>query len=503
MSLDKLSPGPILGRIGLIGDCDHGFWQQSTGKIVTAGDVEIPLRGSAPASFPDSFTFEGTTGDSVAVRVPGTPPVTRTPEELAADTAAGRTWLDYGILAGGQRRLYGHQLGGMSWIYAAPDGSRWLMRIVGGDVTATRFGVVSSPAAEPVVVQAMTLDVTVPSPGSFKLLYAIDDVNSDGSEIALVAGLFASVWVETPKRWLRYVSKVWRVSVSGIPPAASISVTLEQDGIQIGSLVQDKSGMTDNGWLQYSGEVDGEVVYSYLQWTIPPPAAPGGMTLYGQYLNPQGQLKETSTFCLGAAFIDDVFQLIKLQQFQSSTSTYSYDAADLAALAGGAVTLPYSGSFTVETKVRLYVGDVPLESVISDAGGVSGVLNRDLSKTRAAASDGLATLDGATVNTPPNADASAYFANWIEATIGHFWFWPYRLSNRAWSLCAYNLGAEFSWPNGGGLHWHIGIASPSEQRKLSRQVAIDATTSAIHGYASVHPVTDELEWSSAAPVCWL
>lgn len=502
MNLDRNSPTPILSRTRLIGDCDHGLWSQSTGMVLTPGDVAIPLRGSAPAPNPDSFTIEGTTGDSVVLRVPGTPPVVRTPEELAADSEAGRTWLDYAILAGGQRRLYGKHLGEMAWIYAAPDGSRWLMEINGTDVTAKRFGVVPSTPTEPVVAQTMDLGITIPGSGSFPLLYAIDDINSDGSEIALVAGLFASVWVESPMRWLRYVDKVWRVAVSGVPPAASVTVTLEQSGIHIDSVVQDND-YTDYGWLQYKGEVDGNDVYSYQQWTIPTPPAPEGMTLYGQYLNPQGTGSERSSFCLGAAFIGEQLQLIKLEQLQSSTRTYTYDPADLAALLGGAVTLPYTGEFAATTKVRLYVGDVPLESTISDSGGVSGVLHRDLSKTSSPVSDGVATLDGATVNTYPNADAADYYANWIESTIGHFWFWPLRLSNRAWSLCAYNLASEFSWPNGGGLHWHIGIASPDEQRKLSRQVAIDATTNAIHGYASVHPVTGELEWSASGPVCWL
>ena len=51
--------------------------------------------------------------------------VSRTPEELAADAAAGRTWRTDAILSGARMHLYGKRLDG--WVYCAPDGSRWLV----------------------------------------------------------------------------------------------------------------------------------------------------------------------------------------------------------------------------------------------------------------------------------------------------------------------------------------------------------------------------------------
>ncbi|QEY62553.1 hypothetical protein FXN65_10875 [Metapseudomonas lalkuanensis] len=76
------------------------------------------------------------------LRVPGTPVVTRTPEQLADDAAAGRQWWSEAILCGRFFQLYGKDMGG--WIYCAPDGSRWLIR---RDLAkAIRFGEIGQPS---------------------------------------------------------------------------------------------------------------------------------------------------------------------------------------------------------------------------------------------------------------------------------------------------------------------------------------------------------------------
>lgn len=76
------------------------------------------------------------------VRVPGTPMVTRTPEQLAADAAAGRSWWSQAILCGSSFQLYGRDLGG--WLYCAPDGTRWIINLDAG--TARRMGEVGGSA---------------------------------------------------------------------------------------------------------------------------------------------------------------------------------------------------------------------------------------------------------------------------------------------------------------------------------------------------------------------
>ena len=142
------APGHPLSRVRMIGDCDHGLWRGDTAAIESPGGVSIPCRGAQPAQIRE---YEGDQGDSIAVRVPGTPAVTRSPEEHAADAAAGRTWLDYGILSGGARRLYGHELGARSWIYCAPDGSRWTATMGMGaaaQLAFRRFGAIPGAAED-------------------------------------------------------------------------------------------------------------------------------------------------------------------------------------------------------------------------------------------------------------------------------------------------------------------------------------------------------------------
>ena len=69
----------------------------------------------------------------------------RTPDEIAADDAAGRTWINYGIIAGFNRRLYGAALSdtGLSpaqgWIYVDDDGDRWMVRISFADFSVLRL----------------------------------------------------------------------------------------------------------------------------------------------------------------------------------------------------------------------------------------------------------------------------------------------------------------------------------------------------------------------------
>lgn len=509
--MDKYHPAPghPLARVRIFGVCDHGLY--SGGTITTPGAVAIPLGGDLPAN--TALNYEQSGGDSIALRVPGTPPVVRTPEEIAADTAAGRTWLDYGIIAGGNRVLYGKALGARSWVYAAADGSRWLIELVdpstsGATLTAKRFGEIPQAEGEPAPAQTIVLSMPTPAVNpAFPSMWTVDDVDSSGAHAAVCAGFFASVWntMEDEALWLRYINRIYEVSLSGVPPAMSASVTFKQAGQWVGALEQSNE-VTSNGWLQYRGDPDANGVddYLYAEWTIPAPATPPGFTVFGQYRYPVGDFLEVARFAVGACYDDDVFRLVTIEQRQESTRTAAYDPAALAALGEGATTLAFSGTFTATTRVRLYVGETPLESVMADSGAVSGTLYYDLGRATSVASDGFADLDGTTVRTFLNAEASNYTANNIEGSIGHFWFWPSRLSNRAWSLVAVNLGSMYGWANGAGPHYQVGVASPVEQPRLMREIAdLTGTRSALHGYATAHPVTGEVEWSEDGLCCWV
>lgn len=509
--MDKYHPAPghPLARVRIFGACDHGLY--GNGTITAPGGVTMPMAGVAPGD--PSAPFESSAGDSLALRVPGTPPITRTPEELAADAAAGRAWLDYGIVAGGNRVLYGKALGARAWVYAAADGSRWLIELnnpttSGATLTAKRFGVIPKSDGEPAPVQ--TIALTMPTPAvspSFVELWTVDDVDSSGAHAAVCTGFFASPWdtQDGAPLWLRYIDRIYEVSLSGVPPAMSAAVTFKQGGQWVGTLEQTNE-VTSNGWLQFRGDPDGNGVddYLYAEWTIPAPATPAGFAVFGQYRYQVGTFLEVARFAVGACYDDDVFRLVTLEQRAESTRTATYDPAALADLGTGATTLPFTGTFTATTRVRLYVGETPLEAVMTDSGTVAGTLAYDLTRTTTTSSDGFADLDGATVRTDPAAEASDYVANNIEGSIGHFWFWPSRLSNRAWSLVAVNLGSMYAWANGAGPHYQIGVASTVEQPRLMREIAdLSGTRSALHGYATSHPVTGAVQRSADDVLCWV
>lgn len=134
------------------------------GRLVTWGtpwhgphqDGEVTLPNGAKMALPQAD--QGANGGDVIVfRPPGTTLPPRPPEWLAADELAGREWRDYALITGrNPRTLYGKSLGKGHgcWLYAAPDGSRWLISVNGMTnpvdvnftvawnitLTATRFG---------------------------------------------------------------------------------------------------------------------------------------------------------------------------------------------------------------------------------------------------------------------------------------------------------------------------------------------------------------------------
>lgn len=118
----------------IFGDPWHGVLTIGTGKLMTNAAMEVDAAGSAPLN---DDTGRGR-GKLMRVKVPGIPAVT-TPAGVAA---LGGQFLDLGIIAGGEHRLYGYNLGSTRWIYIASDGFPWLAELVmtfGGNITPPGF----------------------------------------------------------------------------------------------------------------------------------------------------------------------------------------------------------------------------------------------------------------------------------------------------------------------------------------------------------------------------
>ncbi|WP_287365801.1 hypothetical protein [Thauera sp.] len=159
--MNRFSPVRLpLSRPVRFGDTSHGIYSAATGQITTPTPDAVQIACPEPQPF-------GT--DSFVLRIPGTPAVPeRTPEEIAADDAAGRTWINYGIISGFRRRLYGANLSDTSpspaqgWIYVDEDGGRWLVRARFADpgllrLTFRRFG--HFEHGQPIGIVVQTVDV--------------------------------------------------------------------------------------------------------------------------------------------------------------------------------------------------------------------------------------------------------------------------------------------------------------------------------------------------------
>ncbi|WP_313226707.1 hypothetical protein [Stutzerimonas chloritidismutans] len=130
--------------------------------LVKGGRLTLPNAATMP--YPQPVGEHWQKGSTTLIKHPNAPGITRTPEQQAADAAAGLEWWDRAILSGNQ--LYGKELQG--WIYIDPSGDRWMvtttlssLHIAGGtcSVTLARFGVLGG---EP---ESCTYSVTVPNMG--------------------------------------------------------------------------------------------------------------------------------------------------------------------------------------------------------------------------------------------------------------------------------------------------------------------------------------------------
>lgn len=251
--MNRSSPSRYpLSRVVKFGDTSHGLYSAATGEITTPDDVQIPCPGAQPLG-----------ADAFVVRVPGTPPVPAvSPEEAAADAAAGRVWLDYGIISGFNRRLYGAELAAAgttlqtAWIYIDDAGGRWLVRAYCLDfwtmrLTFRRFGHVEH--GQPVGEVVQTVDIAHVlnnvSPAIEPLIQAygykyravVDAISTGGQRVMFVGGILgyqasggfgtpapfavSSVAVERPFHpdGPSLGSLANEVLISGIPPAATVT----------------------------------------------------------------------------------------------------------------------------------------------------------------------------------------------------------------------------------------------------------------------------------------
>lgn len=516
--MDKHHPAPAhpLSRVTIIGDADHGLWSAGSGTITTNHAVELSLRGAAPRN---TAPLEGNAGDCILVRAPSALPVVRTPDELAADQAAGRTWLDYALLAGGARRLYGRELGSRSWVYCAPDGSRWRC-VLGGQLAQNlsiyRFGEIPGAAGAAAAVQAIVLPwaYTPPQPdaGWAAMTFgALDDVLPDGSEVIVTYGhLYSDASVVSPGAtdWgVRWPYGVYRVQIEGTPPAAAATLVPVYAGTGLGRETYSyQTSSTIHGILAYRDLDDPALLY-YVADTGTPPAPPPNAIQIADWRVSDGLRTGEDAYVLGGCYVDGVAHAVRLRKSYTNTVDLSWTEIDD----------PWPGirveqAVTATATVTLEIGQQQLSATASDSYVAIQLRSADGYPAQIVpAADVTMQLDGMTLSTPAAKSDYDYAVAGTPTRICEYHVMPMRLATGVWALCMVNGGALAQDIGGAagtdrqqaGGHWHIGYITPWESVYTRVERPLTASRTSLTGYASVHPVSHQLATSWDHAVCWL
>lgn len=111
---DDLLDAVLFSQIQQLASPRHGW--------VQGGTLHLP-NGSTVAYPQPSYREDDTVGQTFLSKKNGAPPVVRSPEELAADTAAGLEWRNCGTIAGGYHQIRGTDTNG--WIWWDANGRVW------------------------------------------------------------------------------------------------------------------------------------------------------------------------------------------------------------------------------------------------------------------------------------------------------------------------------------------------------------------------------------------
>ncbi|MFT3758967.1 hypothetical protein [Thauera sp.] len=545
MSLDRNAPhNQPLGHLARFGDAAHGVYRASTGKITTPAGVQIATPGVAPLG-----------GDAHLIRPPGARPDTRKPDEIAADAAAGRTWLDYGIISGINNRLYGKALGGggmPGWIYCAPDGSRWRVRAqmqsAGLSLFFYPFGAFSRSSL-PGAAQSIGVPMSGISAAGESLFfhtttgqeepgYLLDAISSTGSK-ALITGR-RSQWRSTsllgqhapaagratvtngPSIWGGGpAGGAWELIISGTPPAASaVAVALVQE-----RTVEVYDSTPFSVWERHGpGPGDWDADYS-IDFVGNFEAAPGQaltdrlaeLNLPGGgsrlILRPLGSYTVTcgERWLAGGYYdADDSLQLVAPLLTLSRTVTFDLTTTPGPdrATAAGRYDIEWSGGIDLIGGVSIPVSAEMHFSFESQEGTV-------IAESYATWFIGSTITDGPRATTIGSwqalasgrkVDGSNSYAHLPEAANGLTFGWVgkydefrnfvvspqiLRFSNRCWGLVAEGLGSK----QGRGAV--LAYFSPEQHILGPFEFALEDGP----GYATAHPVTGEITASLVDSIC--
>lgn len=434
-------------EIARFGDPWHGLYRGGVLELPTAATRALP--GAAPAN-----------GENYKVMIPGQPAVTTD----AGDTAAGMTWLNYGVLSGKDKRLYGVNLGEMKWIYVDADNLPWLATLSLSGTTLTvslvTFGVMEGTPA----TYSASTSLTLPASTELK----IDDIDSAGRQLALTARKSFTEEIED-LNW-SVCQKVWLLTISGAAAAVSLALSLEDSG---GPLNASSSNTAIN--IYWIKDPDNVVTgpFTTLPWPVVPPDY---FIVTGKQ---SGVFQAHTERAIGATLHNDVFELVLSVTHQYQIITVTPDL--------GSLFDPYYAPqlhLLEEVDETSYYG-------IKICGNLTtfNVTQKSSRDGPYGAPTSVAPLIIAGYNV--SADPLDTFQGWGWPYIGDRRIIDLRLGNRAYGACAYSYDT-------GVQHLSLGAAGP-----VSSSISPFLTSSEYPIKATAHHTTGALEVSNIGVVCWL
>lgn len=503
----------------------HGVWSAATGKITTPAAAQIDLPGDAPSGVIVENELVMPPGDAILVKVPDQPAVTTTTEEAAA----GKTWLNYGVISGIKHRIAGKNLGRQSWLYVAPDKSVWKATLAYSPLSGAvqvgfiRFGDFTPGAAAGEVTKTASHGYGM---GSVSY-WMIDDVSSTGN--AALVTIFEKP-VETIYNVLGSGVRDCRggilVSLSGNPPDVTLTVTvmvLPEDrysyglnGSQTHHYVWYRSSDSDKPNRVDEIEDGGTVTSDPFVGSSPPepPDQGGGLVWRGGADMTSYSETHTSAWFIGLAFSGtgspEIVKLVteKSLSFSGSASwktninpilpnDYHEYVADLS----GTETQTWNGGVVVgETAIITLSGSCYVTSSFNSGGYGSGDDSLEISASwNFAGIEGSDTLSvgqfqalSPVVDLFGGGDVLGLYNKFsADADYTDLWI-PIRYGNGLYGLMRgrVNTGAaEFSECE------YVNVASV----RGSSTAAVAATNLGQH-FATCHPVTGQIT-RSTTPVC--
>lgn len=477
----------FLDEFQRFGDCWHGIWRQSTLKITTPSGPVVDTPGQAPQPAP-----WGTHGECNALIIPGLP----VPTNTAQDTAAGATWLNYALLSGHYRRLYGKPV---SAIYLDPANKPWkidltpnpslsgLTGTAGITVGLRNFGDMTGSAVVTQTSAELTAAFTINSDPYGSTWMWIEDLRTDGRGILMHIACGHS---NLPRRTMA----VFELTIAGTPPSATFTWTKLADEASssttaVNRSVEFKSAVRMHDLLD--GSNYGPWYWVYTTNMGYPSAPVGSPTGYPWVVSSQ-TYTSTQITLLGARYsAGNAAEVIVFEMAESMSS-----GGDIVGDAPESDTFSASGnaSYSCTWSIKggstaIFTKAQSMSATRTARGTYQGSMTEDVS--------GSTTIDGTT--TSMSVTNVGWGTVWVD-----YMTWPY-----AGITPAAHYSSAYGHRYSNAVYGPVWVAGGSTKfGGIAGKIGSDATTKSAANYAagpryaSEHPVTGQLVWDTT-PVCWV